>query len=264
MRVALLTLFSGGVLAASLLAAPPPRKAPARPAKPVAAPQPKVSVAGIKVMTASFREHSSDPGTHVALALEVPAPAGLVDIDAGASTLESLQDSDGRALEGAEFWFSTQVTQDGRAGVLQLRAESVPGPRAATVVAKGTIVATVATGSRTEKVLTVRLQKGATFRLAGSTVTVTEVEDEGEQTRFELKGPTGTMRAVKGLRVLRAGKPLETGRGITSFSEKESERNYRAPVKPGAVVALDVDLWQNPQRVSVPLDVQASIGAPAR
>jgi hypothetical protein len=264
MRVTLLTLCAGGILSSSLLAAPTPRKAPARPAKAVAAPQPTVSVVGLKVMTASFREMSSDPGTRLALALEVPAPAGIVAIDANASSLDSLQDSDGRALEGGEFWFSTDVTRDGRRGVVELRAESVPGQRATAIAARGSIAATVATGSRTEKVLAVRLQKGATFRLAGTTVTVTEAESEGEQTRFEMKGPTATLRAIKDLRILRAGKALESSRGMSSFNEKESELQYRTAAKTGATVTLDVDLWQNPQRVSVPLDVLASIGAPAR
>lgn len=266
MRVKLLALCAGVFLASSLLAAPPaaPRRASARAGKPAVAPQPTVSVVGLKVMTSSFREMSSDPGTRLALALEVPAPAGIVAIDPNASNLESLQDSDGRALEGAEFWFSTDVTRDGRKGIVELRAESVPGQRASAIAARGTIAATVATGSRTEKVVAVRLQKGATFRLAGTTVTVTEVESEGEQTRFEMKGPTATIRAIRDLRVLRAGKAVESSRGMSSFNEKESELQYRTAAKSGANVTLDVDLWQNPQRVSVPLDVQASISAPAR
>jgi hypothetical protein len=263
MRMKLLTLGMGMALASSVLAAPPPRRAPARPAKPVAAPMPTVHVAGIKVTTASFRTSSSDPGTRLAIALEVPAPAGLVEIDGQGSTLESMQDSDGRTLEGAEVWFSTDVTHDGRAGMVELRAASVPGPRAAMVAAKGKIAATVATGSRTEKVLTVSLKKGATFRLAGTTVTLTGVESEGDSMRLEMKGPTSTLRAIRAMHFVQKGKPVESSRGSASFSEKESELTYRAAVK-GPVAALDVELWQNPQRVEVPFDVHASVGAPAR
>jgi hypothetical protein len=240
-------------------AARKPRPAAARPAaKPAAAPAPSVSVVGVKVLTAAIQRDSSDVGTRVALALQVPPPAGIVAIDTGESRVEEMRDSSGRALEGPEFYFSTNIAKSGQAATLEIRADGVPVPEATAVSARGTLKVTVSSGFRTEKVAAVRLQKGATFRLGGGAFTVDEVEAGEDAVTAKFKGPGAVLRKVKEIRFTRAGAAVEASQWGSSTSGDEGEMSYRITGK-GGTFALSADLWQEPQALSVPVDVKTGL-----
>lgn len=253
-------LAVGTVLATAGMAHSQARKPAARPAaRPAAAPVPSVSAVGIKVLTASVRPDSSDVGTRLAVALQVPPPAGIVSIDTSAGRVQEMRDSTGRALEGAEFYFSTNIAKSGKAATVELRAEGVPAPEATGVSARGTLKVMVASGFTTEKVAVVKLQKGATFRLGGGAFTVDEVEASGDDAvTAKFKGPGKVLRSVKAIRFLQAGQPVEASSWGSSTSGEEGELTYRITGK-GGTVALSVDLWRDPQEVSVPVDVRTGL-----
>ena len=105
--------------------------------------------------------------------------------------------------------------------------------------------------------------QGATFLLGGSTIKVHEAEVQEESTRFDLKGPTAVLRAIKAVKMTRLGKPVESRFTSRSWSDKESELGFEAQAK-GGTVAFEVELWQNVQNVKVPMRVSASVSAPVR
>jgi hypothetical protein len=218
-----------------------------------------VSLLGVEVLTASMRPGSSDLGTRLSVALQVPPPAGIVAIDAQESRVEEMRDSTGRALEFAEVYFSTDVARNGQAAAFQVKAEGVPAPEATGVSARGTVKVTVASGFRTEKVAAVRLQKGATFRLGGSAFTVDEVETGEDTVTAKFKGPGAVLRGIKAVRFTQAGQPVEASSWGSSISGEEGEVSYRITGKPGTV-ALAVDLWQDPQVLTVPFQVRTGLG----
>jgi hypothetical protein len=116
----------------------------------------------------------------------------------------------------------------------------------------------VASGFTTEKVAVVKLQKGATFRLGGATFTVDEVEAGEDTVTAKFKGPGKVLRSVKAIRFLQAGQPVEASSWGSSTSGEEGELTYRITGK-GGTVALSVDLWRDPQEVSVPVDVRTGL-----
>jgi hypothetical protein len=245
-----------GVVFLSATVAPAQQKK--RGAAPAAAPKATIGVAGVKVRSASFRENSSDVGTRVALSVQVTAPNGIVSIDSGESTVTEMRDSAGLVLDGPEVAYSSNIAKNGKAAMVEVRSDEVPGAQAKSVSAKGTLAVTVATGVRTEKVPVVKLEKGATFKLAGATLTVDKVEADGESQTVTFKGPVAPFRALKEIRFLEGGQPVEASGWGRGFMGDEGEATYRTAVK-GKTASLAVDMWQNQQTLSVPFDVQVGL-----
>ncbi len=234
--------------------------------KPSGVPSPAVALAGFSVTGPRFGAEEEPlggtPGTDMALAVHVPAPAGILGIRGEAESLR-LRDSGGSELEEPEFESgSPDITADGQVAVLELRASGRPAPRAAAVAAAGTLMVTVSARSRTEKVASVKLTPSSTFRLGRQTLTVGAAEASGDTTSIGLTGPPAVLDAIKALRFrARGAAAVEARLTGRSWGGEETMRYYSIPTTATAG-SLEVDLWQNPTELAVPFDIQTGIGVP--
>ncbi len=249
------------LLAASATAAQTAKKPPAGKGG-----KPTVSVVGLRVVGPGFgrdgaevRPFNEQPGTGVVVALEVPEPSGVVAVDTRASAIEKIADSAGQVLPQPEIWFSPDITKDGTAALVQLRATGVPGAKATGILLKGTLVALVSGGPRTHKVSNFKLEAGRTLKIGNDIVTLATVEGQESQT-LTFKGPRSAFQSLKSLR-FRDGKGAEVAsdqRGY-SFGSDEGEVYYSVS-SAAKTFNLELDVWQNIQAVSVPFDLQAGLG----
>jgi hypothetical protein len=255
-----LALVCTTLLLARASVAQTPRKPPAAKGKPT------VSVVGLRVVGPGFgrdgmevRPFNEQPGTGIVVALEVAEPFGVIAVDTRSSAIEKIADSDGTVLPQPEIWFSPDITKDGTAALVQLRASGVPGAKATAVTLKGTLVASVSSGAKTQKVSNFKLEAGKTLKVGNDTITLSAVAGEESQ-NLTFKGPRIAFQSLKAIRFrdTKGAEVTSDQRGY-SFGTDEGEVYY-AVTSAAKAFNLELDVWQNIQPVSVPFELQAGLG----
>ena len=228
---------------------------------------PKISVGGVRVTAPGLGESGTElrpfnesPGTSIVVYLTAPAGAGLVDIDDDASTLKSFADDKGQTmLEEGRIGPFPKVSSDGSAGLFEIEVRGRPSAGATSVTAQGTVAVTLANGSKPQRVPSVRLENGRTFKVGTTTITVKEVTSDADSTSVTLGLPRTAMSAIRSLHFLTAaGAAIESHRSGSGYMNDDGEFNYEVKTK-DKVVTLEFDLWQNLHSAKVPFSVKVGI-----
>ena len=266
-RVVTLTLLAA-VATTSPLAAQtkkPVNPAAAAPAPP-AGPPPEISVVGIRIVGAGLgknreeiRAFNERPGVAVALAIKMPAGQGIVELDEDNCLLTAVTDDVGTDLgEHAQYGSFPKTSDDGSVGMIEIESRLRPAPTANAVLAEGTLVFSASPGSKPTKIPNVKLEKGKTFKLGTSTVTLTEVTP-GEDTAIELGLPRSALYSIRDVRFLKAdGTPLEADRTSRGYMNDDASIGYRIKGA-GPAVTIEVDMWQGLREQKVPFKIKTGL-----
>jgi hypothetical protein len=242
-----------------------PADAPLPPAQ-ASGSQPEVVAGGVRVVRVvaprddfSARPFGADNGTHLALWIKMPAGQGLIEIDERASVLQHFGDDKGTDL-GGRFESFPDEFEDGTGGVFEIESTGRPAAGASALLADGTIVMTIATGTRKTRIDKVRLENGQKVTLGKVPVTVDEVTRQGDSLTFTLKLSRDAMTGIRTVAFFDAkGQPIEgrsSGRGyMNDNAEMNFSVNTTAPI-----VAIEFDMWEGRRSVKVPFKVKASLG----
>jgi hypothetical protein len=248
-------------VAAQRGAAPPPAAQPA-------GPMPRVSVGGIRVVgpgvganATELRPFNESAGTTIVLLVTAPDGTGIVELDDDTSTIRSVVDDKGKTLlEEGRLGPFPKVSDDGSAGLIELEVRARPSPGATSITAQGTLTVTTANGSKPTRVPGVRLEVARTFKLGTTTITVKEIEADGEATNVTLGLPRQAMSAIRSVHFLTAaGAAIESRRTGSGYMNDDGEFSFNVKTK-DKVVALEFDLWQNLKSVKVPFSIKVGLG----
>lgn len=265
MRIRLVTFTAVTALAATVHLGAQAGRKPATPAAP-AGPTPEISVVGIRVVGAGLgknreeiRAFNEQPGVAVALAIKMPAGQGIVDLDEDDCELTSVTDDAGTDLgEHAEYGSFPKTSEDGSVGMIEIESRLRPAATASAVLAEGTLVFSASPGSKPTKIANVRLEKGRTFKLATTTITIAEATP-GEDTSIELALPRSVLYSIRDVKFFDAtGKPLEASRTSRGYMNDDASIGYRI-TGAGAAVTMEFDVWQNLQQRKVPFKIKAGL-----
>jgi hypothetical protein len=228
--------------------------------------QPEVVVGGIQIVKVvisgddfSAKPFHADNGTRIALWVKMPAGQGLIEIDERASLLQHFGDDKGTNLGGKFDSFPDEL-KDGSGGTIEIESSGFPAQGATSLTVEGTLAMTVASGTRKTRVANVQLRNDAKFMFGTTSVTVAEVETEGENQKFTLKLPRSVMAGIKEVVFLDArGQPIEghgTGRGYMNDAA-EMGFTVKTALK---TLTIEFEAWQGLKTIKVPFNIKAGIG----
>ena len=244
-----------------------------KPAKPAAAapapppgPPPEISVVGLRIIGSGLgknreeiRAFNESPGVAVALAIKMPAGAGIVELDEDNCLLTSVTDDAGTDLgEQAKYGSFPNTSDDGSIGMIEIESRLRPAPAATAILAEGTLVFSASPGSKPTKIPNLKLEKGKTFKLGTATITLAEVTP-GEDTAIELALPRSVLYTIRDVKFSDAtGKPLEADRTSRGYMNDDASIGYRIKGA-GAAVTLEFDVWQGLREQKVPFKIKTGL-----
>ena len=244
--------------------APPPPK-PAAPA-----PMPQITVAGIRIVGAGFganatelRAFNEEAGTTIALAIAAPAGSGIVEIDNRASRLESFADDRGQnLLEEGRIGSFPKIADDGSAGLVEIEVRGRPSAGSTSLTTQGTIVMTLAGGSKPQRMANVRLEPLRTLKLGSAAVTLKTVTAGDESTTVTFALPRSVMNSIREVRFFDPkGAVIESRRTGSGYMNDAAEFEMDVKSKE-KVVAIEFDVWQNLRQTKVPFNITATLALP--
>jgi hypothetical protein len=269
-RLVTLTLVASVAATSHLMAQANRRPATAKPAAaapaPPPGPPPEISVVGVRIVGAGLgknreeiRAFNERPGVAVAIAVKMPAGQGIVELDEDNCLLTSVTDDAGTDLgEQAEYGSFPKVSDDGSVGMIEIESRLRPAATATAIMAEGTLVFSASPGSKPTKVPNVKLEKGKTFKLGTTTVTLGEVTP-GEETSIELALPRSVLYSIRDVKFLKAdGTPLEADRSGRGYMNDDATLSYRVKGA-GAVVTIEFDMWQGLREQKVPFKIKTGL-----
>jgi hypothetical protein len=104
----------------------------------------------------------------------------------------------------------------------------------------------------------VKLEKGKTFKLGTSTVTLSDVTP-GEDTAIELALPRAVLYTVRNVTFMDAtGKALEADRTSRGYMNDEASIGYKIKGA-GPAVTIEFDLWQGLREQKVPFKIKTGL-----
>ncbi len=238
---------------------------------------PTVKACGIRIAAEGYggdqglRPFNWFKGTTVALLVEAPQ-GGLISYDDNASELTKLVDDKGTNLL-VKAGFSTpglsgfgEVSEDGKAMIVEAVGGEVPQAGAKTIQAQGKIVAQMATKKQTHTVNDVKLAKGGKIQAGPVDLTIEEVGKPGwgdmpMQVSLKADRDLTDIAAVRFLD--EQGKAIESesaGSSRMSFGDQVTvTREYRLAREVEAVT-VEIDVWTDLRTVEVPFDVTTGVG----
>jgi len=197
-------------------------------------------------------------GTGVALALTAAPPYTIVSLDG-----EGLELLDAAGARLAEPQLTVWRTADATAALLELRAQERAAPDASGVGVRGALNVVAAAGVEKVRVPRVLLSVGDTFRLAGQVMTVSEVQTSPGAIGFSVEGPAAVVDAVRAVRFQPRGQAAvpaqERGRRPGGATSALALRV--ATAEPAG--DFEIEMWKQPRRVRLPVEVRAGLGLPA-
>ena len=244
------------------------RKTPPKPASASSTPikMPEVVVGGIQVAKVvvsdddwSAKPFNSSNGTKLVLWVKMPAGTGLIEIDDDASLLSHFGDDKGTDLGGSLDSFPDEF-KDGSGATMDITSDGMPAAGATALVAEGTLVMNVATGTKPQKISAQRVENDKSFKLGQSTLTFSDVQTEEGELKFTLKLPRQTMNGIKGVKFLDAkGQELEGRRNGSGYMNDEAEMSFA--VKTDAkTLGMEFEVWQGLKEIKVPFSVKGGVG----
>jgi len=227
---------------------------------------PEVVVAGIQVVriVASADDFSAKPfhadnGTSMVLWVKMPEGQGLIQIDERASLLQSFTDDKGANI-GGKFGSFPDEFKDGSGGTIDIESSGFPGQGATALLAEGTIAMTVASGTRKTRANNVQLKNDTKFMFGTTSITVAEVETEGDSQKFTLKLPRSVMTTIKEVVFLDArGQALESSNAGRGYMNEAAEMSFsvKTALK---TLTIEFEAWQGTRAIKVPFKVKAGLG----
>lgn len=255
------------------LAAAQSRKGTPAKKKPAAALNPTVQVAGLRVVGPGFGPEDDrksaffgNTGTTVVVAVRVPPPYSLVEIDKDNSSLE-MTDSQGTALDGPEVDWSPDFTKDGTTALVDLEAKGVPADGSSYVALKGSLMFKVSSGVKTIKAPKLTLEKGTPVKMGTAAMTISDVEVE-EGSDGPLVSFKGTRAVVKQIKAVRAkdakGAPIEVHWSQSGGWDEEYQIGYRFKMAGKGPVNVEFDVFDGLRDVAIPFELKAGVAVPVQ
>ena len=195
----------------------------------------------------------------MALAIKMPAGQGIVELDEDNCLLTSVTDDAGTDLgEQAQYGSFPKTSDDGSVGLIEIESRLRPAAAATAILAEGTLVFSASPGSKPTKIANVKLEKGKTFKLGTSTVTLAEVTP-GEDTTIELALPRSVLYTIRDVKFMdAAGKPLEADRTSRGYMNDDASIGYRIKGA-GPAVTIEFDVWQGLREQKVPFKIKTGL-----
>ena len=157
-----------------------------------------------------------------------------------------------------EYGSFPKTSDDGSVGLIEIESRLRPAAAATAVLAEGTLVFSASPGSKPTKIANVKLEKGKTFKLGTSTVTLAEVTP-GEDTTIELALPRSVLYTIRDVKFMDAtGKPLEADRTSRGYMNDDASIGYRIKGA-GPAVTIEVDMWQGLREQKVPFKIKTGL-----
>jgi hypothetical protein len=207
----------------------------------------------------SAKPFHTDNGTSIVLWVKMPAGQGLIELDEDASVLQSFGDDKGTNM-GGKFGNFPEEFKDGSGGIIEITSSGFAAPTATALVAEGTLAMTVSTGTKKTRVASVRLQNDAKFTFGTTSITVSDVETEGEGQNFTLKLPRQVMASIKDVAFFDAkGAPIEGRRTSSGYMNDAAEMGFTVKTT-AKTLALEFEAWQGLKTIKVPFKVRAGLG----
>ena len=246
------------------------QRSQSRPAPRAEVPAPiEMKMAGIRVVREGIGADGSElrafnwtPGTDLEVFVRTGRPNEfIVEVDDDESVVENFTDDAGGGLaQGAEVDSFPKVAADGSAALVTLASDAVPGPGATAITVSGQLAITTSSGSKVQKVPSVKIESARTFKLGAATVTIEDVSTDAERTTFTLTMTRATRNLIKNL-VFKNGKGevLDVSSNGYSIMNETAQLNYAGPAGLAAAV-IEADLWQNLKVRKAPFKITASLG----
>ncbi|MEO6223069.1 MAG: hypothetical protein ABIP90_07445 [Vicinamibacterales bacterium] len=242
------------------------RQAAAAPRASAGGKEPEIVAGGVQVVRVavpdsdfSAKPFHEDNGTKIVLWVKMPTGQGLIEIDEDASLLQSVADDKGTNM-GGKFGSFPEEFKDGTGGIIEIASTGFAAPGATALLAEGSLAMTIATGTRKTKVANVKLVNDAKFNFGQTSITVAEVETQGDTQTFTLKLPRQVMTSIKNVVFLDAkGQPIEGRRTSSGYMNDNAEVGFS--VKTAArTLTLEFEAWQGLKTIKVPFKVRAGLG----
>ena len=229
-----------------------------------------VEAAGLRIVQPPYndeqqmRAFNQHPGTHLAVLIQVPQ-GGLIDIDDGASELAAFTDDRGTDLLAGDRRFGrtgvgrrARISSDGRAALVTINGPNQPAPEATGIRAEGVLKLSRAEGTETATADRVALEPDTSFTLDGRQFTVSRVERIfGERmVRFRTDMPIDEIATMRFLDA--------EGNDITGSGRMHGGAVIGRSIDADADVSeltVQVELYRGMDTVSVPLELEVSIGS---
>ncbi|MFK7911837.1 MAG: hypothetical protein AB8F34_14740 [Akkermansiaceae bacterium] len=178
---------------------------------------------------------------------------------------------DGETDLGGKFGFFDKISKDGRVMKVELNSKKLPAKGVASIGVKGTLDVIVASKSET-KTLGPRefkkddkLELGEDFKFTVKSIGKPKWGDNALEVTFEWKRTTpGKVEELKEVRFYgEDGKLIESSRGGTSWGGFGT--NYSTSIsynlkKEAKILKVEMDIWTDAERVTVPLNLALKIG----
>lgn len=178
---------------------------------------------------------------------------------------------DGGADLGGKFGFFDKISKDGTAMKIEVKSEKLPAAGAASVQVKGGIDVMMASKSETQTIDSRELKKGdklelnENFKFTVDSIGKPKWGDNPLEVTFKWKrkipGKVDELRAVRFYDG--EGKLIESSRGGNSwggFAGSYSTTITYSLKKKSKVIKIEMDLWTDAEKVTVPLDMSLKLG----
>ena len=220
-----------------------------------------IQVARVVVSNDDFsaKPFHSDNGTTMILWVKMPAGQGLIELDDDTSLLQKFSDDKGSNI-GGKFGNFPEEFKDGTGGIIEIRSSGFPAAGATALVAEGSLSMTVASGTRKTRVANMQLKNDTKFMFGSTSITVAEVEADGESQTFTLKLPRQIMTSIKNVAFFDAkGAPVEGRRTGTGYMNDAGELSFsvKTALK---TLTLEFEAWQGLKTIKVPFNIKAGLG----
>jgi hypothetical protein len=207
----------------------------------------------------SAKPFHSDNGTTMVLWVKMPAGQGLIELDEDHSLLQKFSDDKGTNI-GGKFGNFPEEFKDGTGGIIEIKSSGFPAAGATALIAEGSLSMTVASGTKKTRVANVALKNDAKFVFGSTSITMSEVETDGENQTFTLKLPRQVMTAIKNVVFFDAkGAPVEGHRTGSGYMNDAGELGFSVKTSL-KTLTLEFEAWQGLKTIKVPFAIKAGLG----
>lgn len=236
-----------------------------------------VRAKGLRIVAAGYGEDDRElrpfnwsKGTAAVLMVERPA-GNLIAVDVDGSELTAFADDAGNSLLEGEGWgrkgfgHSANVSEDGRAAMIEISGPALPAPGAEAISARGVLKLVTAEGRRSVRGERTKLTKDGTLKVHGISFHIKDAKpSEWREDSYEVTLATSDdVSGVAELRFLRDGEPVASRRSMTSSMKfQDQTRTTWTYSFEGEIDAAtpEVDVWVERATHEAPFDLEIGVG----